>query len=212
VSVGKIQWHGNRAKALLKSIIIDMMKSNLYAEILSDTDWSKRSVNEEETKTLQFLLTSNEGKEAQDRQAIKDVQTYLLHANSFDITNENMLIFLADIENQGGANASSRIIKNTLSKYGKMFTWEDLLDVTLNDSVFKKYRQRRLEVYKTLTGNDYPATTKPATTCGTYVVKEGENLTIIAKRFGTTVQRLVEDNKIPDPDIIRAGQIIKFYK
>jgi hypothetical protein len=40
----------------------------------------------------------------------------------------------------------------------------------------------------------------------TYLVEWGDTLTQIAWRFGTTVQTLVIDNDISDPDVIRAGE------
>ncbi|MCF6525088.1 LysM domain-containing protein [Streptomyces sp. JJ36] len=39
-----------------------------------------------------------------------------------------------------------------------------------------------------------------------YTVQEGDNLTVIARRYGTTVEQLVKWNNIPDPDLIHPGQ------
>lgn len=36
----------------------------------------------------------------------------------------------------------------------------------------------------------------------TYIIQQGDNLTALARRFGTTVQELVERNRIPDPNLI----------
>ena len=43
-------------------------------------------------------------------------------------------------------------------------------------------------------------------------VKAGENLTTIARREGTTVQRLVEINRIKNPDVIHPGQVLVVRK
>ena len=43
----------------------------------------------------------------------------------------------------------------------------------------------------------------------TYVVKAGDTLSKIAKKYNTTVDKLVSLNSIPNKDDIRAGQIIK---
>jgi lysozyme len=43
----------------------------------------------------------------------------------------------------------------------------------------------------------------------TYVVQSGDTLTSIAARFNTTVDALVAANRIPNPDIIYVGQVIK---
>ena len=45
---------------------------------------------------------------------------------------------------------------------------------------------------------------------GVYIVKKGDTLTAIAKVFGTTVQALVDKNKIKNPDLIYVGQEIKY--
>ena len=47
------------------------------------------------------------------------------------------------------------------------------------------------------------------TTGKTYVVKSGDTLSKIAKKYGTTVNKLVSLNGIKNPRIIRVGQVIK---
>lgn len=42
----------------------------------------------------------------------------------------------------------------------------------------------------------------------TYIVKKGDTLSGIAKVFNTTVENLVENNDIKDPDMIYVGQVI----
>lgn len=42
----------------------------------------------------------------------------------------------------------------------------------------------------------------------THVVKSGENLTVIAKRYGTTVEVLVALNNIKNKNVIRVGQVL----
>ena len=42
----------------------------------------------------------------------------------------------------------------------------------------------------------------------TYIVKRGDTLTAIAKKYNTTVAKLVKDNNIKNPDLIFAGQRI----
>ena len=43
----------------------------------------------------------------------------------------------------------------------------------------------------------------------TYTVKSGDTLSSIAKKYGTTYQKLAEYNGISNPDIISVGQVIK---
>src|SRR5574343_587875 len=42
-----------------------------------------------------------------------------------------------------------------------------------------------------------------------YTVKQGDNLTKIASQYGTTVQNLVNLNKIANPNLIKTGQVLK---
>lgn len=48
--------------------------------------------------------------------------------------------------------------------------------------------------------------TASATTSKTYVVKKGDTLSAIAKKFGTTYQKIASDNGIANPNLIFAGQ------
>lgn len=52
-------------------------------------------------------------------------------------------------------------------------------------------------------------TTKQSSKSKVYVVKKGDTLSEIAKKYGTTVNKLVSLNKIKNPDLIFPGQKIK---
>jgi LysM repeat protein len=84
------------------------------------------------------------------------------------------------------------------------------METALNDKVFKNYQDRRKKVYKALTGRSYKADDNK--TVDYYTVKKGDNLTVIAKQTGTTVNTIVHDNMIKDPDIIHEGQRLKIIK
>lgn len=43
----------------------------------------------------------------------------------------------------------------------------------------------------------------------THTVKKGETLSRIAKKYGASVSTLVSYNRIPDPNRINVGQVIK---
>lgn len=63
-------------------------------------------------------------------------------------------------------------------------------------------------------GTSTTTTTKPSTNTGTgsetvYVVKKGDTLSAIAKKYGTTYQKLAQYNGIANPNIISIGQKIK---
>lgn len=46
----------------------------------------------------------------------------------------------------------------------------------------------------------------------TYVVKRGDTLSAIARRYNTTVPKIVKDNGITNANLIYPGQILKIYK
>jgi LysM repeat protein len=54
-----------------------------------------------------------------------------------------------------------------------------------------------------------PKPAKPVSGSATYTVVRGDNLTKIAKRFGTSVAELVRINKIKNPNAISVGQVLK---
>jgi len=62
-------------------------------------------------------------------------------------------------------------------------------------------------VHGWVNANDVSAVS--STSGKTYTVKAGENLTLIAKKYGTTVSKLVSLNGIKDANKVRAGQVIK---
>jgi murein DD-endopeptidase MepM/ murein hydrolase activator NlpD len=58
-------------------------------------------------------------------------------------------------------------------------------------------------------GKAAPAPVAPAPTSATYTVVAGDNLTKIAKRYGTTVKALVALNGIKNANLINVGQVLK---
>lgn len=57
--------------------------------------------------------------------------------------------------------------------------------------------------------NNRLGVSKPQNSAVYYTIKYGDNLTKIAKRFGTTVNTIARLNNIPDPDKIQAGKRIR---
>lgn len=50
---------------------------------------------------------------------------------------------------------------------------------------------------------------KPTTKTVTYTVKKGDTLSSIAKKYGTTYQKIAKENEIKDPNKIKVGQKLK---
>ena len=158
VSVGKVQWHGSRALDLLKTIIAklgqrqaeNILGAVLYKEIKTAIQWSTRTVTATEKNKLTVLLTTPVGRTAQDELAQKDVLSYVTHGISAGLTDPQALIYFADLENQGGAGASTRVAKAAAKTAGTMqkVTLSILHKAALNDRVMGKYLTRRTETYK----------------------------------------------------------------
>lgn len=156
ISVGKVQWHGSRALSLMKEICgalgaqrgREILGVALYTEITKKgTSWGTRKATEQEAALLSAALSTEEGKRAQDALALKDITGYCTHVNNLGVTDPAAIIFMADIENQGGAGASARIIKAASGK-----TLDALYASAKSDRVFSKYMARRDAVYKSVEG------------------------------------------------------------
>lgn len=154
VSIGKVQWHGNRAKALLLSICNansnqgnHILGSSLYNEVKSSKDWGKRTVNSDEAKKISNLLVTDIGKSIQDKQALSDVLTYVNKGISYGLTNAEALIYFADGVNQYGTASTlwKNISKQALQKGG---TLDAMYEAT--KSLTSNYLSRRTKVYNTL--------------------------------------------------------------
>ena len=161
VSVGKVQWHGSRALDLLKTVIAKLGQSQsenilgaaLYKEIKTAIQWNTRIVTAAEKNRLTALLTTQEGRNAQDELAEKDVLSYVAHGAGMGLTDPQALIYFADLENQGGAGASARIAKTAVTRAGaaQNVTLMILHETAMDDRIMGKYKTRRNETYKKAT-------------------------------------------------------------
>ena len=154
ISIGKVQWHGNRAKALLLSICNSnanianhTLGSNLYNEIKSNKDWGSRIVNTQEANKIKALLITDIGKKEQDKLALSDVLSYINKGISYGLSNPEALIYFADGVNQYGTYSSlwKNISKQALLKGG---TLDAMYEAT--KLLTSNYLPRRTKVYNTL--------------------------------------------------------------
>jgi LysM repeat protein len=155
VSVGKVQWHGSRALDLLKAICAaessaeSILGTSLYKEITTAIQWNSRTVNATEKNAISKLLGTAAGKAAQDKQAEKDVGTYVEHGIKIGIEDRQSLVYFSDLENQGGAGASKRVGDAAAAKAGaaSKITLSIIHSAALADWVMGKYTSRRNETY-----------------------------------------------------------------
>lgn len=157
LSVGKVQWHGNRALSLLKKIVQGMgagaetvLGGTLYREIMTASDWAGRKATAEEKVKLSKVLGSVQGKQVQDAQAEEDILSYVTHGVKMGIEDPQSLIYFADLENQGGAGASKRVGNAAAQKAGGAgkVNLAIIHTAALADRVMGKYSSRRNLVYK----------------------------------------------------------------
>lgn len=159
LSVGWIQWHGNRALSLLQTIVAanptqarNILGSALYNEITttSSSGWTSRTLTADEASRISSLLVTSEGKAAQDALAANDISAYITRSMGYGITSPSALVYLADLENQCGAGGARRVINAAADLVGGDYS-AITLDVAhraaLADSVAGRYEVRRNKVY-----------------------------------------------------------------
>lgn len=153
ISIGKIQWHANRARNLMTKIrnknvskFDNTFSSNGAGNfagtyLASSCSWGSMkywSAGCPIGKGIKATLATDESHKAQDEQALEDVQGYLDSAGKGGITDPGCLIYLADIINQYGSCPSLvRTGKNNL---------DDLYQYSLNNG-YSTYASRRKRTY-----------------------------------------------------------------
>ncbi len=164
VSVGKLQWHGWRALALLQTITAaneqqaqEMLGDTLYQEIVATTDttkWSTRKFTTKESTAVKNLLATEESKAAQDVLAVKDITDYIQQGQRLGMINEPALVYFADLANQGGSGAAGRVAASASRFTGsyEMVTLNELHEAAICDSVMGAYQSRRFETYQYAAG------------------------------------------------------------
>jgi len=157
LSVGKVQWHGNRALYLLKKIVEKtgagaetVLGGKLYREIMTASDWANRKATAAEKVKLSQILGSGQGKKVQDAQAEEDILSYVTHGINMGIEDPQSLVYFADLENQGGAGASKRVGNDAAQRAGGAgkVTLAIMHTAALADRVMGKYSSRRNLVYQ----------------------------------------------------------------
>jgi FOG: LysM repeat len=217
LSIGKVQWHANRALSLIKTIVkaigVEAAKgklgNDLYNEILKTDNWSTRVLSATEATKLSVLLTTPQGKKAQDDLAIADIESYINKGRSYGLKDEGALIYFADGVNQYGSGSSlwQNICCDALKSTGDL---EAMFTATKKRT--DDYIQRRTTVYnkvKALGSGKTSTVVKTAPKTSTYTVKKGDTISGIAAKYKTTVDNLIKINKIKNANLIKVGQVLK---
>jgi LysM repeat protein len=150
VSIGKIQWHGNRAAALLRKIIKSIgdaaqsyLGDALCRELRDGKSWSSHTVTQQEAAKITAILTTQQGKAAQDDQAIEDVTGYVNKGISYGLSDPGALIYFADGVNQYGTAST---LWKTIAKETGAGNVKAMHEATKRNTT--KYLTRREKVYK----------------------------------------------------------------
>lgn len=164
MSIGKCQWNADagRALPLLQTIVKandeqakKILGESLYKEITGSKSsaWSNkgRTATAEEAKAIFALLTSEEGKKAQDNLAEKDITRYVNNGVKNGVVSLKALAYYADLENQGGSGGSKRIATAAAEALGGMekVGLEEIHEYALKDTgKLGQYVKRRNKVYE----------------------------------------------------------------
>jgi|GEM_PF-3062206 len=161
LSVGRLQWHENRAYDLLLKIVrldteaaksILGSESNIYKDLnnphmaKNPNRWKARVLSVEEAKAISNLISTDVGKKIQDEQARSDMQSYISAGTKLGIHDQKAIIYFADLYNQSPKGAT-RVVK-LVKASGKELTLENIHRASLSDEVMGKYKTRREITYK----------------------------------------------------------------
>jgi|GEM_PF-2111805 len=152
LSIGKIQWHGTRARDLLIKIRDknpSLAKSTLPKSIYDNLDsgdnyWKTRTLTDSEATAISNLLKTTEGKAAQDEQSKTDVGGYISAGKRLGITDNQTLVYFADLYNQSPDRAIE-IVK--AAGGGNGLTLDKIHEAALANSVMGNYKSRRNKTY-----------------------------------------------------------------
>ncbi len=180
LSIGKMQWHANRAADLMKLIVAqdnkaayDILGAKLYSEIIAlngNNAWSRRILTSEEGKLVSELLVTDAGKKMQDELMDSNISVYINHAYNNGLRNAAAVVYSADIENQCGSGGASTCTKEAANLV------DNVNEVTLNEyhiaSVCygyhvnswskqnetnrRSFTTRRINTYVTVSGYGWP--------------------------------------------------------
>ena len=109
LSLGLLQWHGDRALALVRTalercpITANYLTPALYREITDpDTRWSGRTLTVREAGCLSALLSCREGRRIQDEEAAADILGYIADGWAAGMRTDRTVVYFATIRNQFG--------------------------------------------------------------------------------------------------------------
>ncbi|MFA7157157.1 MAG: peptidoglycan DD-metalloendopeptidase family protein [Bacilli bacterium] len=157
-SVGKLQWHANRARNLIKTI--SSSEPSFNQELIAaggaslipklNQDWSNMIITQNEASALKKVLSNSKYNKYQDKLASEDVQGYIEEGKKQGLTDSSALAYYADLYNQGGTNANSVAKKAIAADGGSLASMHQAAQAS---SVYGEYKNRRQATYAALVSN-----------------------------------------------------------
>lgn len=161
LSIGKLQWHGARAKGLLSDIVklnpnnatILLASTTILGDLnKNDKYWNLRKLDENEVKAIANLLSTREGKRAQDNLATRDVQGYIKVGQSLGITDLKTLAYFSDLYNQGPVQAE-KIVE--AAGGGKGLTLSAIHQAAISNIIMGDFISRRNTTYEKILNTEF---------------------------------------------------------
>lgn len=151
-SIGLLQWHGERALILMKSIAAKTAKIKLMSDLgpllaleitNPKTSWKTRKLTVQERNKIARFISSPIGRKVQDEMAYNDVERYVDKAISLGIKNAGAIIYFADAFNQYGINSKLWIALAGIASKMVNLTVETLHQLVEKDATLSKYLAHR---------------------------------------------------------------------
>lgn len=215
VSIGKLQWHGERARELLFSICVKdedapRILGDIYTELMEGGSWKTRVMSREEAECVSELLSGEISRAIQDVTAINDISDDIEKGVSYGLSNCGALIYFADGANQYGRYSKlwKQAAETALQSKGSL---DDLHAAVMSLASSRKERRKRtyekvkaLDISQKNLGDE-----EENHQCLIHKVVRGDTLSAIGVRYGVSVDALVEANKDRykriTPDYIECG-------
>ncbi|MCU6763569.1 N-acetylmuramoyl-L-alanine amidase CwlA precursor [uncultured Roseburia sp.] len=164
LSIGKLQWHGQNALAVLREIIMQdkddgrrLLGDSLYKEAMNvNTNWNNRVLTDSEASKIKALLNTSQSIKVQDDIERSCIAVYVNSGIERGIRNASALVYYADLQNQGGSGGASRCAARAYNLVGSYsaITLNELHIASMTDSVLgywdsgkMDFRSRRARVY-----------------------------------------------------------------
>lgn len=171
LSIGKLQWHGQRALELMKDVVAanpaaaqQLLGESLYYEVTgaSGGAWNYRILSQSEGACFSALLATDVSRSIQDALARKDISTYISHGRASGICTAQAMVYYCDLENQYGPGGAGNLLTKIKNRLGK--TSIDTLEELHNNllQVTGNYHSRRNWVYGYCSSIDWGNLTLPS--------------------------------------------------